>query len=414
MYKLYQSLLKEFHLSRRDFGGIVILFIMPILLIITITLIQDNSYQNFKATEIPILWLNQDKGNFSKKIESELKKNKNVKIISISDRENLKNKVFDGEYSLGIVIPKNLSQNLNSKIESSVNEIISSFGMEEKKTYPTENQINAIEIYFDPASNANFRNNIKNNIDKIIFQLENQKIYHSFQKELGGEISLQNEKLITFKEISPKDTPLPNAVQHNVPAWSLFAIFFIVVPLSISIIKEKRQGTSTRLKTSPTGYSLQLLAKTIIYLLICMIQFLLILGVGIFIFPQLKLNAFHINGIFLELLSITFFAGLAAIGLGILIGTICKTQEQSAPLGATSVVIMAAIGGIWIPVFLMPTMMQKIAKISPMNWALEAYYHIILRKKDFVEILHFLILLFMFYIVCFLISNSYEKKQYLS
>jgi ABC-2 type transport system permease protein len=32
---------------------------------------------------------------------------------------------------------------------------------------------------------------------------------------------------------------MPNSVQHNVPAWALFAIFFIVVPLSINLVKEK-------------------------------------------------------------------------------------------------------------------------------------------------------------------------------
>ena len=51
---------------------------------------------------------------------------------------------------------------------------------------------------------------------------------------------------------------------------------------------------------------------------------------------------------------ISFFvatsATLAAIGLGVLLGTLCQTQEQSAPLGATLTVILAAIGGVWIPV----------------------------------------------------------------
>ena len=41
---------------------------------------------------------------------------------------------------------------------------------------------------------------------------------------------------------------IPNSVQHNVPAWTLFAIFFIIVPLSINIVKEKSQGTFVRLR----------------------------------------------------------------------------------------------------------------------------------------------------------------------
>jgi ABC-2 type transport system permease protein len=49
-----------------------------------------------------------------------------------------------------------------------------------------------------------------------------------------------------------------------------------------------------------------------------------------------------------------------------LLGTVADTQEQSAPFGATSVVVLA-VGGIWVPVFLMPEFMQTIAKFSPMT-----------------------------------------------
>lgn len=50
--------------------------------------------------------------------------------------------------------------------------------------------------------------------------------------------------------------------------------------------------------------------------------------------------------------------GWLVIGFGIAIGTVAKTQEQSAPFGATAVVILAAIGGVWVPVFMMPRVMQ--------------------------------------------------------
>jgi hypothetical protein len=39
MYKLWMSVYKEFLLLKRDFGGLIILFVMPLVLIITITLI---------------------------------------------------------------------------------------------------------------------------------------------------------------------------------------------------------------------------------------------------------------------------------------------------------------------------------------------------------------------------------------
>jgi ABC-2 type transport system permease protein len=112
-----------------------------------------------------------------------------------------------------------------------------------------------------------------------------------------------------------------------------------------------------------------------------------------------------------QLLVVTLFSGLAAIGFGILLGTIADTQEQSAPFGATSVVVLAAVGGIWVPVFLMPEFMQSVAKFSPMNWGLNAYYDIILRNSGISGIAKELAFLFLFYLAMVGISLIYERKQ---
>ena len=55
MYKLWASIHKEFLLLIRDVGGLTILFVMPLVLVITITLIQDSSFKSVQQTKIPIL-----------------------------------------------------------------------------------------------------------------------------------------------------------------------------------------------------------------------------------------------------------------------------------------------------------------------------------------------------------------------
>ena len=46
----------------------------------------------------------------------------------------------------------------------------------------------------------------------------------------------------------------PNATQHNVPAWTIFAMFFIIMSLGGSVVREKVSGSFIRLKTLPTNY----------------------------------------------------------------------------------------------------------------------------------------------------------------
>ncbi|MET3046321.1 ABC transporter permease [Flavobacterium covae] len=417
------SIYKEIILLKRDFGGLVILFVMPLVLIITITLIQNEAFKTVSDTKIPVLLVDLDHGTIAENIIQSLGKSGALEVITQNERiklneEKAKELVFQGKYQLAIIVPENLSNDLETKVNQNVEKIMSSFGVTEAPKNQTQKNISSkeIKLYFDPASQLSFKNNIKNAIDKMVATIENKTIYTSFQEQIGetDELIFEQKNFITYKEIIPKINNkeiIPNSVQHNVPAWTLFAIFFIVVPLSINIVKEKSQGTFIRLITNPVSYSTVILGKTITYLIICVIQFWLMMLIGLYIFPYLNLPQLDISGRFLLMNLVTICAGLAAIGFGILLGTIATTQEQSAPFGATSVVILAAIGGVWVPVFAMPKIMQYISHISPMNWGLNAFYDVLLRNTGLLSILPNLILLILFFILTVTIAIVYDKKK---
>ncbi|ESU23768.1 ABC transporter permease [Flavobacterium enshiense DK69] len=418
------SVQKEMLLLRRDLGGLVILFLMPLVLIVTVTLIQDSTFKSVTESKIPILLVDNDNGEISKTVKSSLNESGSFEIVTEIKGAALTEAmageaVFKGKYQLAIVIPEKLSVDLEKKVTQNVEDIISKFGLED--TIPKAEKEKAvktkeIKMYFDPATQLTFKNGVKNAIDKMISQVETKSIYKAFQDQLGeeGEPIFEQENFITFKEIVPKvdnKEILPNSVQHNVPAWTLFAIFFIVVPLSINIVKEKGQGTQIRLITNPVPYAVVIAGKTATYLIICMIQFLLMVAVGVYLFPYLGLPVLEIEGKLILMSLVALFSGLAAIGFGILLGTVAKTQEQSAPFGATSVVILAAIGGVWVPVFAMPKIMQFVSHISPMNWGLNAFYDVLLRNGSIVEILPEINLLLLFFILTITIAIVYDKKK---
>ena len=416
---MIQTIKKEITLIIRDLGGLIVLFLMPLLLILIVTFVQDGAYKAISKEKTSILLVDNDKGEISHKIKEILN---NSDIFNIVTQQNnlpinevqAQQKVLKGEYLMAIIIPENLSLIIKNQVSNNVNNIINTFTGDKIQNIENKGVINnEIRLYFDPTLQISFKENIKINIDKIIYSIENQYIYEAFQQQLEVENIELSQKIISFKEINPKvnqeEEKLPNSVQHNVPAWALFAIFFIVIPLSSNIVKEKLQGTGLRVFTSPQPYSFFLLGKIITYLTISILQFILMLLVGLYFFPLLGLPALDISGKLLLLLFVAMASGLSAISIGILLGTLASTQEQSAPLGATLTVILAAIGGIWVPVFAMPHIMQIISKISPMHWALQAFYDILLRDGNFLLILPKVSLLLGFSIVCFLIAIYYEK-----
>jgi ABC-2 type transport system permease protein len=424
MHKFLMSVYKEILLLKRDFGGLVILFIMPLILIITITLIQDSTFKSVSESKIPVLLVDYDNGEISKTVKENLNESGSFEIVTkIDDKiiteNDAKDAVFRGKYQLAIIIPAKLSTDLQSKVNQNVGKILSNFGMEDTTSVVKKNvefTPKEVRLYFDPATQLTFKNAVKSAIDKMISKIETKSIYASFQDQLGEseEQIFDQKSFISFKEIVPRINDkeiVPNSVQHNVPAWALFAIFFVVVPLSINIVKEKNQGTLIRLITNPVPYFIVILGKTATYLIICLIQFLLMVVVGVFLFPYLGLPVLDVSGKLILMSIVALFSGLAAIGFGILLGTIAKTQEQSAPFGATSVVILAAIGGVWVPVFAMPKVMQVVSHISPMNWGLNAFYDVLLRNGGFLEILPEIILLLLFFLITTAIAIGYDKKK---
>ena len=417
---MWQTIKKEITLITRDTGGLVILFLMPLLLILIVTFVQDGTYRNFSKEKIAILLIDNDKDEISQKIKEHLDSSALFNIVSGKEgkpftEEMARRLVLQGKYVMAIVVPEKLSSDTKLRVNQNVSRMVSLFsGMSaEDTTDNKQTQAKNIRLYFDPTLQASFKETVKGAIRNMMAEVETHYIYHSLEEYMEAEDRIGiDQQSIVFEEISPKSTDekiIPNSVQHNVPAWALFAIFFIVIPLSTNIIKEKTQGTGLRVFTSPQPYSLFLTGKIMVYIVVSLIQFVLMLLVGLYIFPLMGLPSLVVTGKITLLAVMAAASGLSAIALGVLLGTLAKTQEQAAPLGATITVILAAIGGVWIPVFAMPHTMQTIAKISPMNWGLQGFYDILLRDGGCSAIAPEIGLLLAFSAICFCISIYYEK-----
>ncbi|MEG1198187.1 MAG: ABC transporter permease, partial [Algoriella sp.] len=191
--QLLACIKKEILLLSRDIGGLIILFIMPLILVVTVTKIQKSTYDSFSDTSIPILFIDNDQDSISSVIKKHVSSSGNLKIVSEINHKNitesqLQSEVFKGNYQVGIVIPKNLSKDLNYKINQNVEEILNQFSIDSSQIqYNKAVENKTIKLYFDPATSIAFKQNVLNILDKLITETENKSIYTAFQKEMGSE-----------------------------------------------------------------------------------------------------------------------------------------------------------------------------------------------------------------------------------
>ncbi len=277
-----------------------------------------------------------------------------------------------------------------------------------------------IIVYFDPVIKNSFKQSVLMALQNFTFGVESKISFELFAEELANQFSTENKMKfdpqggveIEERYAATKFTEtLPNSVQHNVPAWAIFAMFFIIIPLTGNIIKERDSGSILRLKLIPGSYLVSMTAKIMVYIMVCLVQFGLMLIVGKYILPLFGTPVLALGEHKLALLFMAIVVSLAATGYGVMIGTLATTHDQAASFGSVSVIILAALGGIWVPVFIMPQIMQKISILSPLNWALDGFYTIFLRGGGFSDILLQSGLLLGFFTFTILISFHYQRMK---
>lgn len=175
----------------------------------------------------------------------------------------------------------------------------------------------------------------------------------------------------------------PTSVQQNVPAWLVFGMFFVMSAVSGLWLVERDNGVMARLRSFGVPDHAILLSKTLPYLGVNALQAALMLSVGVWLMPLLGADALQLAGIdWPALLLVLASISAAAVGLAILVACLVRTQAQAGAVVPVVNVLMAAIGGIMVPRFVMPPFMQQLAELSPMNWGLEGLLTVLLRAGD--------------------------------
>ena len=416
--KLIYCIYKEYKVLIRDKAALAVMFLMPMALVFIVTIIQDSTFKSVNETSVPLLFVDNDKDSLSFKLENALMQTHFFEVVKKDiPEEETKTLVAEGKFLIGIIVPKNTSVQLREKAKARISKL---FPNEDSTKQNVETKHLQLKVFFDPITKQSFKVSISGAIDRIVSAIEMQSMSVALGEELK-EISLGNKSMAientplieTVQEYAGKNetTIVPNSVQHNVPAWTMFAMFFICIPLAGNIIREREDGSAFRLLTMPGTYLNVLLGKISLYLLVNLIQFILMLGVGIYVLPRIGLPELNLGNNYFTLIIIAISSGLAATGYGLLIGTVSNSQNQASMFGAVSVVILAALGGVWVPTFVMPEVMRNLSSFSPLNWGLEAFYGVFIRGLTLGGIAVQVIKLLIFFISCIVVSFYYQTYK---
>ena len=407
MDRLLTSVMKEWRLLARDRVGLLMLFLMPALLVIVISVVQMNVLKTMGDDPVALLWVDRDQGEMARKLRERVAAVDGIDLVDrLGDRPldeaAALQRVAEGDYQACLVIPPDFTRQVQARAVAAAEVMLA----QEEGAPETGGALPELVLHFDPLAGGAFRSAVDQALQRLVAGIATEAKLAAFAKRFPEQLSDTlsasmgpyadglREKLAGFKlewDSRPLMTlaetatgrggfdKIPSAVQQNVPAWGLFGIFLIAVPLSGALVRERASGIMTRLQLLPTSFLTLLSGKLAAYTVVCLLQFALMMLVGRFVMPLFGAAPLALDQAYGALAVVLLCVALAAAAFGILLGVVTRTYEQASMIAAISVVLAAAIGGVMVPVFAMPRLMRDISQLSPLSWGLNALLDLFVR-----------------------------------
>ncbi len=374
---------KEIRLILRDKEALLILFVMPAVFVLILSLALRDSFQERAGARFPLLIVNQDRGWVGQKLVEGFSEHTSFRTEVISadmqapSEAALTADLASGRYKFVILIPTETTSRAVRRLQQEIEH-------SDNKVEPV-----ALRLLADPTMRGEQRALAQAAVNRALQGIEVALLLQHFAStgqqliQPRGDQSPPANIPTVFAEIKDSaeqaNAPIPTSVQQNAPAWTVLAMFFLVIPLSVALIKERQAGTLVRLQAMRVPAWVVLAGKILPYFVINQLQLVLILLEGIYLLPHLGSDALTIGNAPGAIALVSIAASCSAIGFGLLIASLSRTPEQATTFGATSVLVLAAVGGIMVPKIVMPPAMQRVADISPLSWGLEGFLDVFVR-----------------------------------
>ena len=399
MYKLWATILKDLQILTRDRVGLIVMFVMPIVLAVVITATQNSTFELVNKNKVPLLLCNKDTGDASRQLVTAIEKIGmfEVKKVTAGETEKqLSDRMHEKDALVAIIIPPDFSARVDTKAKATATKALNNLGLQTDTVKLNNDSVQPITLLYHPVLQSSFRQSIQGALRSTLQMVQSKQVLKIIYFSLNEtELPPALESEIINNQVAINEVPIsrdgsktiPNATQHNIPAWTIFAMFFVVISLGSNVVREKLNGSFIRLKTLPTNYLLALFSKQITYLFVTLLQACVIFAIGIWLFPLMGLPKLNLPADLAGLFIVSFICGWCAVSFAVCVGVFAKTQEQANGIGAVSIVLMAAIGGLLVPSFAMPESFQQVIKLSPLHWCLEAFYGLFLEGGKLKDIL---------------------------
>lgn len=355
---------KEMKLVMKEKGTFFWLILLPIAFI----LLFASIFGNVGSSSISVQYLDLDHSAASKQLVQSLGKIDGFTLKTDTSKTKAMQiqAIKDGKQNALLVIPQGFGASLSSQGAAA-----------------------RLELMQDAASSSEVAP-IKAVLQNVIERYREGKI----SKALADKGMKSNQvkqvlqspiHVVNMKENAAKS----NAISQVVPGYTVMFVFFVIITMVRRFIKDKESGMLSRLRSTPMKAYEYLIGMWIPNIFIVLIQCAVLLGFG-------RL-AYHLQlGDLLSIACIIIALSICTTGIGLALSMLVRSENQG--VAFTQLITMggAALGGLWVPFYLLPKFAQTIGHITPQYWAQQGFQKVMLHGAHLGSILPMLLVLLAF------------------
>jgi len=354
-YGLLAILLKELTHIKRQPSTLFFMLLVPVMQ----TLIFGFAI-NVEIEHVPTVVRDLDGGQQARDLIESFRNTRTFQVLQVAyDEETFRRSLTSGRARVGVIIPPDYSQRLLLGQQAHVQVLIDG----SDSTVAT----NALQA----ANLLGLRRSLALSSQA---QVASQS---AAARDPGGQPALPLEvraRLLYNPDLKSAYFFVPGLVAIILQMVTLFLTAF-------SVVRERELGTLEQLFVTPVGRAGLLLGKLAPYALIGFVETLVVLVVMVFLFGV------PINGSLPLLLSLALLFLVCALGLGLLISTLARTQLAAVQAAFLVMLPSVLLSGFMFPRAEMPLPIYVVTFAIPVTYFLEMLRGIVLRGADLVDLL---------------------------
>ena len=386
MKKLFLIGIKDLKLVFRDRAALVFMLLAPFLLTIGMGFVTGRfSGGSSGLSDIPVVIVNLDREQWGAALADVFSSQELADLMEpseTSDPAAARQLVDEDQASAAIIIPEGFTRSILPAQGTASPALAPGASVDQNFAQPEPVKI---EVYANPTRPTS-AGVVKAIVDEFLSSLEEGRIFGMtsiaglMQAGLLDAQGAEREARALFQNVEQTEstaiTLKPNqegaeAVDFDILAYMApgMALLFLMYTVSYggrSLLAERSQGTLPRLLVSPTSTAQVLGGKVL------GIFFTGVAQVGILILASSVLFGVKWGdaaGILVLILAVVF----GATGWAMLITALARTPAQVGSIGSAIMLIFGILGGSFVDLEQMPSLVRTVSKITPNAWGLDGF-----------------------------------------